>query len=88
MGPAEAKANAAKHRVSFEEATTVFGDPGSLTIGDEAHSGNREDRFVTRGLSARGRILVVIHCDRGDIIRVISARRATAHERRQYEQED
>ncbi|HUT01674.1 MAG TPA: BrnT family toxin, partial [Phycisphaerae bacterium] len=64
---------------------TVFGDPYSRTRHDPAHSTAREDRFVTLGVSARQRFLVVVYCDRGNTIRIISARRATRRERRQYE---
>lgn len=69
---------------SFEEASTVFGDPLSLTIQDPKHS-NTEDRYVTIGLSAKFRIIVVIHTDRGDNIRIISARLATKGEKNNYE---
>ena len=81
----KARQNVRKHRVSFEEAATVFGDPLSLTIDDPAHS-VEEDRFVTLGLSVNRRLLVVVHAERGDTLRIISARRATARERRAYEQ--
>ena len=81
----KAKANLAKHAVSFEEAATVFGDPLSLTIPDPAHSA-AENRFVILGLSHRQRLLVVIHVERGDNIRIVSARRATRTERRHYEE--
>ena len=64
---------------------TVFGDPLSLTIDDPRHS-KQEDRFVTVGESVWGRLLVVVHTDRGERIRIISAREATSRERRDYEQ--
>jgi len=80
----KAKANLQKHGVSFEEAATVFGDPLSLTIGDPIHS-TEEERFVILGYSYRNRTLVVIHTERGDTIRIISARRATRQERKTYE---
>ena len=80
----KAQTNARKHGVSFEEAATVFGDPLSLTIHDPLHS-RSEDRFVTTGQSVRGRLLVVIHTDRGDDIRIISARKVVRHERNAYE---
>jgi hypothetical protein len=70
----KARANLAKHVVSFPEATTVFGDPVSLTIPDPAHS-QAENRFIILGRSHSGRILVVVHTERGDNIRVISAAR-------------
>ncbi|MEW6264835.1 MAG: BrnT family toxin [Thermodesulfobacteriota bacterium] len=81
----KAKRNLRKHGVSFEEAATVFTDPLSSTIEDPLHS-ESEDRFVIIGQSIRGRLLVVIHADRGDRIRIISARVATAREREQYEE--
>ena len=80
----KARRNIKKHKVSFEEATTVFADPLSLTIPDPLHS-EEEDRFVTMGMSIRGRLLVVVHTERGDTIRIISARLATSRERRAYE---
>ena len=74
-----------KHGISFEKASTVFGDILSRTIHDDRHRG--EDRFVTIGKSFRGRLLVVVHLEEGDRIRLISARRATASERKDYEDE-
>ena len=76
--------NIKKHGVSFEEAATVFGDPLSITIYDPLHSKD-EDRFVILGMSNKNRILVVIHTDRNDRIRIISARKASKKERKQYE---
>ncbi|MGD0649869.1 MAG: BrnT family toxin [Verrucomicrobiia bacterium] len=81
----KAKANLAKHNVGFEEAATVFGDPLSLTIPDPAHSA-AENRFVILGMSHRQRLLVVIHVERGDNIRIISTRRPSRIERRHYEE--
>ena len=81
----KARANLAKHAVSFQEATTVFGDPVSVTIPDPAHS-QAENRFIILGRSYQGRILVVVHTERGDNIRVISARPASRRERKQYEE--
>jgi uncharacterized DUF497 family protein len=81
----KAAANRAKHRVSFEEAATVFRDLLSQTGADPDHS-VAENRFVTFGLSARGRLLVVAHTEQGDTIRIISAREATARERAIYEE--
>ena len=83
--PRKGNSNVARHGVSFREAATVFGDPLSLTIRDPLHS-EREDRFVTIGESDRGRHLVVVHTDRADHIRIISARRPTRRERKQYEE--
>ena len=82
----KARTNLAKHRVSFEESATVFGDPLSLTIPDPLHP-RQELRFVTIGHSHRGRILVIVHTDRGERVRIISARIASRGERRQYEEE-
>ena len=84
---AKAKRNIAKHRVAFEEASTVFGDSLSITIDDPMHSSPDERRFITIGSSYRGKILVVAHCDRADSIRIISARFATRKERKAYEEE-
>ena len=82
----KARQNARKHLVSFEEAATVFSDPLSLTIDDPLHFG-REIRFITVGRSGRERLLVVAHTERGDTIRIISARTATRSERITYEEE-
>lgn len=79
------KANHKKHGILFEEATTVFGDFLSLTIPDHQHSFG-EDRYLTMGMSHYGKTIVVIHKDKGDNIRVISARLATKHEKRIYEE--
>src|SRR5437763_14591361 len=76
---AKAKTNILKHRVSFEESTTIFGDDRAITIVSPIHS--NEKRFVTIGLSAKMRILVVVHTDRGETIRIISARQASRKER-------
>jgi hypothetical protein len=81
----KAKSNIGKHRISFEEASTVFGDPRSLTIPDPAHS-DLENRFITVGTSHRGKLLVVVHTERGDNIRIISARFASRRERQSYEE--
>ena len=80
----KAESNLQKHRVSFEEAATIFFDPLSLTIPDPLHSGE-ENRFVTTGLSNQQRHLVVVHSERDDRIRIISARLATTSERKKYE---
>jgi hypothetical protein len=81
----KAKSNAKKHGVTFDEASTVFGDALSLTIPDPVHS-EVEDRFVTMGSSFRGKLVVVVHTERGDNIRIISARRANRRERKAYEE--
>ena len=81
----KARQNIKKHGISFEEAATVFGDPSSLTIRDPLHSAH-EERFVTVGYSYKYRLLVVVHTERGNTIRIISARRATRRERKTYEE--
>jgi uncharacterized protein len=82
--PSKAQENLLNHGISFEEATTVFGDPLAGTIPDPDHS-TGEARFLTIGWTANGRLIVVSHTEEGDTIRVISAREATSHERKQYE---
>jgi Uncharacterized protein conserved in bacteria len=77
--PEKAKANLLKHDVSFEEAETVFSDPLSITVLDPLHSVS-ENRFVITGFSILRRQLVIVHIDRGDKIRIISARLATPSE--------
>ena len=81
----KARANLAKHAVSFQEATTVFGDPVSITVPDPAHS-QAESRFIILGRAHQGRILVVVHTERGDNVRIISARPASRRERKQHEE--
>lgn len=81
----KAATNLQKHAVSFEEAATAFADQLSLTIPDPDHS-EREERFILLGLSYRNRLVVVVHTERHDDIRIISARKAVRTERRQYEQ--
>ena len=83
--PAKARSNVAKHGITFEEAATVFADLLSLTVPDDVHARPGDERFATIGMSHRGRLLVVIHSDAGDVIRIISARRATRLETRDYE---
>lgn len=82
---AKAVTNLHKHGVSFEEAMTIFSDPNAITIVDAEHS-DAEDRFVDIGLSANGRVLVVVHTERGRRVRIISCRKATPAERSHYEQ--
>lgn len=77
--------NLRNHGLGFFEAQTVFDDPLSRTVADLAHSVD-EERYWTIGFSQRGRLLVVAHTDADDVIRIISARLATSHERRQYEE--
>jgi uncharacterized protein len=82
--PRKATSNARKHGVTFAEASTAFGDPLSVTIRDPDRALD-EERFVLVGQSARGRLLVVVHAERDDKVRVISARTAVPAERRAYE---
>jgi uncharacterized DUF497 family protein len=78
-------ANRLKHHVGFAEASTVFGDPLSITIPDPDQA-RSEERFAIIGLSSQRNLLVVVHTVRGESIRLISARRATKHERHKYEE--
>jgi hypothetical protein len=80
--PAKARANLRKHGIDFADAATVFSDDYALTIPDDNPA---EERFVTIGMDALGRILVVVFTWRDRKIRIISARKAESHERRQYE---
>lgn len=80
----KAEQNFRRHRVSFDEAVTVFYDPLAATFDDPDHSVG-EHRFVTVGRSSRGRLLVVVHVEREERIRIISARLTTAHERKRHE---
>jgi len=79
--PAKATGNLRKHRVSFEEAQSVFYDEFAIQFFDDDHS-KTEDRFLMLGLSAQARLLLVCHCEResGNVIRIISARRGTKRE--------
>jgi uncharacterized protein len=81
----KARENLRKHGVSFEEASSVIFDPLSATGDDPDHSVD-ERRLVTFGVSSSGRLLVVAHTDRGDAIRIVSARPATRAERKLYEE--
>ncbi len=80
----KAKKNNRKHRVSFDEAMTVFYDPLSATFDDPDHSVD-EQRLITVGYSSRERLLVVSHTERGKAVRIISARLATTQERKRHE---
>ncbi len=80
--PAKAASNHRKHQVDFADAVTAFGDPLAISVPDDRHV---EQRFVTIGQDAQGRLLVVAYTWRGPTIRIISARRATSLERRDYE---
>lgn len=81
---AKAASNLRKHRVSFDEAVTIFGDVRAVTFSDTDHF-ESEERSRTYGLSNKGRLLVVIHIERRDNVRIISARRATQYEKTIYE---
>ena len=81
----KAQRNLKDHGVSFDEATTVFRDTLSITVADPDHS-DSENRFVDIGMSHRGKLLVVSYTERKDKIRIISARRATRPERKNYEE--
>lgn len=81
----KAKSNLKKHKVSFEEGKTIFNDPFLFTFPDNAHS-TSEERFINIGISASGHILVLTHTERKDKIRIINYRKATARERKFYEE--
>lgn len=83
--PTKARRNLREHSVSFEDATTVFYDPLAATGVDPDHS-QEEERWITFGLCSTGELLVVAYTERGEAIRIISARRATRNERRIYEE--
>ena len=84
--PEKDQHNQVKHGVSFDEASTVFGDPFALTISDPDHS-VEENRFLTTGYSNRQRLIIVAHTDRDERMRLINAREVTAAERHIYEEE-
>ena len=83
--PAKAAANVKKHKISFEVAKTVFYDDFAVQFFDEEHS-DAEDRFLLLGMTSDARLLLVCHCERedGDVIRIISARKATETEAQYY----
>ncbi len=83
----KAERNTRNHGVSFDEAQTVFVDPLSVMKPDVEHS-SHEERLLIIGASHKHRVIVVSYTERGDIIRLISARKATRHERKQYEEDD
>jgi hypothetical protein len=85
--PQKAERNLSKHRVSFAEASTVFGDDLTITIPDPDHSID-EERYITIGWSNRHRLLMVAHADRGNRIRIISARELTRREQKAYYEEE
>jgi hypothetical protein len=82
----KAEINVRKHKVGFEEAKTVFGDPFSITMDDPDHS-REEQRFIDIGKSISGKLLVVVYTERGNKIRIISCRKATPAERKKYEEQ-
>ena len=84
--PKKAAKNLRRHRVSFNEAATVFGDSLGTTVPDPDHS-LAEDRYITVGISSRRRLVMVAHTERGQRIRIISARELTRAEREAYEEE-
>jgi uncharacterized DUF497 family protein len=81
----KAAANLKKHRVTFEDAATVFLDPLAMTFPDPDHS-MEERREITVGCTIKGKVVFVAHCERAERIRIISARAATRAEKRQYEE--
>ncbi len=81
----KAQSNLRKHGISFEEATTAFGDTLSITIDDPLHSQN-EDRLILIGLSEDLKTLVVVHVEKRDTVRIISARKASKREKQFYEE--
>lgn len=83
--PKKGRSNLRKHKVSFEEAATALSDPMAATGSDPDHSFG-EFRYITFGMSERGRLLVVAHTEQGETIRIISARLASKGERRIYEE--
>jgi uncharacterized protein len=85
--PGKARQNRRKHRVSFQEAATVFGDPLAITFPDPDHS-TSEQRFITVGMSGAGRVLLVAHVDRHENIRIISVPKTTQRERKHYEEKN
>ncbi len=83
--PNKARSNRGKHGITFDEASTVFNDPFFITFMDVEHSQD-EERYITLGLSVNQRLLMIAHTECGEVIRIISARKATKNERRFYEE--
>ncbi|KXK12843.1 MAG: hypothetical protein UZ14_CFX002002081 [Chloroflexi bacterium OLB14] len=88
----KANINLKKHKISFEEAKTIFNDPFLLTLPDEEHS-ETEERFISIGTSTKERILLVVHLEKHEtenksFVRIISCRKATPIERRKYEEKE
>ena len=87
--PAKARQNARKHRVTFERGATVFLDPNALSLFDDQHS-EEEERWITLGLDETGVLLVISHAyheeaEQSARVRLISARKATKNEKKQYQ---
>ena len=85
--PGKARQNRRKHRLSFPEAATVFGDPLAVTYCDPEHS-TSEQRFITVGMSGAGRVLIVADVDRNENVRIISAPKTMQRERKDYEEKN
>ncbi len=90
--PAKEIKNRTKHKISFELAATIFKDPNALSIYDKKHSNPREDIWITLGISQKGSLLVVVHTyeelnENTVKVRIISSRKATKTEKRQYQGE-
>lgn len=88
----KARANLEKHKISFDEARTIFADPFLITFADEIHS-DKEERFISIGLSESNRVLLAVHTEREEqdeviVIRIISCRKATTAERTRYEEKE
>jgi uncharacterized protein len=83
----KASANAKKHRVSFEEAVLAFSDPMLITFSDPLHA-ESEESFLSIGISSKDRVLIVAHTDRSNKVRIVNCRKATASERKRYEEKD
>ena len=88
----KARINLEKHKISFDEASTIFLDPFLITFADDFHS-DKEERYISIGLSERNRVLLAVHTEREEeidtiVIRIISCRKATQTERKRYEEEN
>jgi uncharacterized DUF497 family protein len=83
--PEKAGSNLKKHQVDFEEASTIFDDPQFITFLDEEHSTD-EERYITIGLSNKGRLIMAAHTERNNHIRIISARKVTKNEEKFYQE--
>lgn len=84
--PEKALTNIRKHGIAFEDATTVLSDPLSVTVLDPRYEHSDEPRFVTIGETDSRRLIVLVHADRGETVRIISARKPTRSERKRYEE--